>query len=62
MKRTVGSILCVLAILQIISLAVSPKEETTAHLIQRWALVGVMLAMGIPLSAASKKPESSDKK
>ncbi len=61
MKRAIGSILCIVAIVQIVSLSIGPKADTTAHRVQQWALVGVLLAIGIPLSAA-KKPEDSNKK
>jgi len=61
MKKAIGSIICIVAILQIVSLMIGPKVDTTAHRVQRWALVGVLLAIGIPLSAA-KKPQDSNKK
>jgi hypothetical protein len=62
MKKAIGSILCILAILRIVSLTVLPQEpDTTAHRVQDWALVAVFLTIGIALSAA-KKPEGSDKK
>jgi hypothetical protein len=62
MKKAVGIILCLLAILRILSLAIIPqKPATTAHRVQDWALVAVLLAIGIPLSAA-KKPQGSDEK
>jgi hypothetical protein len=62
MKRAIGSILCILAILRIMSLTVLPqKADTTAHRIQDWAMVAVLLAIGIPLSAAKKKPSDSPK-
>ena len=58
MKKAIGSILCVLAILRIFSLTVMPdKAETTAHRVQDWALVGVFLAIGIPLSTGKKKSD-----
>ncbi len=57
MKKTIGSILCILAIIRILSLTVLPqKPDTTAHRVQDWALVAVLLAAGIPLSAARKPP------
>jgi hypothetical protein len=62
MKRVIGSILCVLAILRMVSLIIGPKADTTAHQAQDWALVGVLLAIGIPLSAAKKKPVDPGKK
>jgi hypothetical protein len=61
-KQVIGSILCVLAVLRIVSLILGPKADTTAHRIQDWALVGVILAIGIPLSTAKKKPEDVGKK
>ena len=58
MKKAIGSILCILAILRIVSLIILPqKTDTTANRIQDWALVAVLLAIGIPLSA---KPQDSD--
>jgi len=48
------------AIAQIVNLMIGPKVDTTAHRVQSWALVGVLLAIGIPLSAA-KKPQDSNK-
>ena len=61
MKRALGSLLCIVAIAQIVNLMIGPKVDTTAHRVQSWALVGVLLAIGIPLSAA-KKPQDSNKK
>jgi hypothetical protein len=59
MKKAIGSILCILAILRIMSLTVLPqKPDTTAHRVQDWALVAVLLAIGVPLSSA-KKPQDS---
>ena len=60
MKRAIGSILCIVAILQIVSLSMGAIPDTTAHRVQQWALVGVLLAIGIPLSAG-KKPQDSNK-
>lgn len=61
MKKTIGSILCIVAILRIVSLTILPqKPDTAAHRVQDWALVAVLLAVGISLSAA-KKPQNSDK-
>jgi len=63
MKRIIGSILCILAILLIFGKIVPQKPDTAAHKIQDWAVIGVLLAIGIPLSAAKKKnPEGTDKK
>jgi hypothetical protein len=62
MKKAIGSILCIFAILRIVSLTILPqKADTTEHRIQDWALVAVLLAIGIPLSA-TKKPQESNKK
>lgn len=55
MKRVIGSILCILAILLLVENIISPKPDTTAHKIQDWAFVGVLLAIGIALSSAKKK-------
>ena len=62
MKRVIGSILCILAVLLIVGKMVPQKPDTTAHKIQDWAVIGVLLAIGIPLSTAKKKPEGTDKK
>jgi hypothetical protein len=61
MKKAIGSILCILAILRIINLSLGPKADTTAHRVQDWALVGVLLAIGIPLSSTKKMPPDSSK-
>jgi hypothetical protein len=58
MKRAVGSILCIVAILGIVGLMIGPPADTTAHLVQHWAAIGVFLAIGLALSAG-KKPQSS---
>ena len=61
MKKAIGSILCILAILRIVSLTILPqKADTTSHRVQDWALVAVLLAIGVSLSA-TKKPQDSDK-
>lgn len=62
MKRAIGSILCLLAILRIVSLLIGPKPDATAHRVQDWAVVAVLLAIGIPLSAAKKKSDEADEK
>lgn len=62
MKKGIGTVLCILAILQIASLIIVPKADTTAHRVQDWALVGVLLAVGIPLSQGKKKPTGTDNK
>ena len=62
MKKVIGSILCLVAIVLILSLIVGQKPDTTEHKIQDWAVIGVLLAIGIQLSTAKKKPESTDKK
>jgi hypothetical protein len=62
MKKAIGSILCVLAILLIFGKTVGQKADTTAHNIQDWAVIGVLLAIGVPLSQGKKKPKDSDKK
>ena len=63
MKRVLGSILCIVAILLIFGQIVpQPKPETTTQKIQDWAMIGVLLAIGIPLSSARKKTEDTDKK
>jgi len=62
MKRAIGSILCILAVLRIVTLIAGPAADTTAHRIQDWALVAVMLAIGIPLSLAKTKQADAEKK
>jgi hypothetical protein len=62
MKRAIGSILCILAVLRIVSFAIGPPADTKAHRIQDWALVGVLLAIGIPLSSAKGKQADAGKK
>jgi len=61
MKKAIGTILCILAILRIVSLTILPqKPDTTSNRIQDWALVAVLLTIGISLSA-TKKPQDSGK-
>ena len=63
MKRVIGSILCVAAILLIAGKIIPQKQaESTTEKIQDWAVISVLLAIGIPLSSAKKKPNGSDKK
>lgn len=62
MKNVIGIILCILAAFQIVYLGVAPKADTPAHRIQDWILVGVLLAIGIPLSKAKKKPQDTQAK
>ena len=58
MKRAIGSVLCILAMLRIVSLINGPPADTTAHRVQDWALVGVFLTIGIALSSVKKKPDN----
>ena len=60
MKKAIGSILCVVAILLVIGKIIPSKPETTAHKVQDWAVIGVLLAIGIPLSQAKKKSKESN--
>jgi hypothetical protein len=62
MKKVIGSILCIVAILLIFGHIVGQKPDTAAQKIQDWAVIGVLLAIGIPLSTGKKKPEGTDKK
>ena len=62
MKKTIGSILCLVAILRIVGLILGPKADTTAHRVQDWAFVAVLLSIGVPLSAAKKATHDSIKK
>lgn len=57
MKRVIGSILCILAILLMFGEIFPHKADTAAHKIQDWAVISVLLAIGIPLSGGKKKPE-----
>ena len=41
---------------------VGQKSDTPDHKAQDWALIGVLLAVGIPLSSGKKKSEGTDKK
>jgi uncharacterized membrane protein YbjE (DUF340 family) len=62
MKKVIGSILCIVAILLAFGHIVGQKSDTAAHNIQDWALIGVLLAIGVALSTGKKKPEGTDKK
>ena len=62
MKKVIGSILCFVAIVLILSHIIGQKPDITEHKIQDWAVIGVLLAIGIPLSTVKKKPESTNKK
>ena len=61
MKKVIGSILCIAAIGLIIGSLSGPKTSTATseQKIQNWAAVGVLLTIGIALSA-SKNSEASD--
>jgi hypothetical protein len=62
MKRVIGSILCILAILLIFGEIVPHKPDTVTQKIQDWAAIGVLLAIGIPLSGGKKRnSEDTDK-
>ena len=62
MKRVIGSILCFAAIMLIFVQIVGQKPESKSHKVQDWAVIGVLLAIGIALSTAKKKPEGTGKK
>jgi len=62
MKRAIGSILCVVAILLVFGKIVRQKAGTTAQNVQDWAVIGVLLAIGIPLSQGKKEPTDSGDK
>jgi uncharacterized membrane protein YbjE (DUF340 family) len=62
MKKVFGSLLCVVAIGLMFGHIVGQKSDTAAHNAQDWALVGVLLAVGIPLSSGKKKPKSNEEK
>jgi hypothetical protein len=59
--KILGSILCIMAVLLMLGHIVDQKPETSAHKIQDWALIGVLLAIGLPLSQGKKKPKDTDK-
>jgi len=61
MKKAVGSLLCIVAIIRVFSLVIGPPADTTAHRVQDWALVAVLLAIGIPLSSGRKQQDSVKK-
>jgi hypothetical protein len=62
MKKFIGSILCIAAILLIFGNFVGQKRDNTAHKIQNWAVIGVLLAFGIPLSSGKKKSDGTERK
>jgi predicted Kef-type K+ transport protein len=57
MKRAIGSILCFAAIMLIVGQTLKPTADTSAHKAQMWAVIGLMLAIGVPLSAAKKSSD-----
>jgi hypothetical protein len=57
-----GILLCIMAIGGIVHQILSPAPDTTEHKLQDWALTGVLLAIGIPLSKGKKKPKDMNKK
>ena len=57
MKKIIGIILCVVAIMFIFGRAFDPKPEAIEAKIQDWALIAVLLMVGVALSHAKKKPE-----
>ena len=56
MKKVIGSILCVVAVLLIVSKILPQKPETPTEKIQDYALIAVLLTTGVALSQAKKKP------
>ena len=61
MKKAIGSILCILAVLLILGTLVGQnKADTKAQKIQNWAAIGVLLAIGIPLSSGRGKRGETD--
>lgn len=62
MKKVFGSLLCIAAIGLMFNHIVGQKPDTAAHNAQDWALVGVLLAVGIPLSSGKKKSEETKEK
>lgn len=59
MKKAIGSILCIVAVFLIVGSIVGQEADTTEQKIQNWAFIGLLLAVGVPLSSG-KKPESTD--
>ena len=67
MKKAIGTILCVLGILLIVVKVIPGGKkpgppEPRADQIQDWAVIGVLLAIGVPLSQGKKKPQDTEKK
>ena len=60
--KIIGSLLCIAAVGLIFGHIVGQKPDSAAHNIQDWAVIGVLLAIGIPLSQGKKKPKDTDKK
>ena len=56
-----GIILCIAAIGLAFSHVTGPKLDTAQN-IQEWALVGVLLAVGLRLSQGKTKSKDTDKK
>ena len=55
MKRFIGNVFCILAILLIVSLSVSkPQRSKGKEQVQDWAVASVFLTLGLALS--KKKP------
>ena len=60
MKKVIGAILCFAAILLTCGKIEGQKADTPAHDIQDWAVIAVLLAIGIPLSMGTKNPGDKD--
>ena len=60
MKRAIGSLLCIVAAFLIVGSVIGQEPDITAHKVQNWAFIGVLLVIGIPLSSGKKKSEDAD--
>lgn len=54
MKKTLGNVLCLLAAVRIASFFTMPSHDTQSHQIQDWAFAGVLLTVGLALSASKE--------
>ena len=62
MNKVIGNILCVVAALLILGKLIGQKPDMEVNNIQDWAVIGVLLAIGVALSSGKKKPAAVEKK
>jgi hypothetical protein len=62
MKQIIGSIFCIIAILLIAGRILGQKADTPEHNAQDWAVIGVLLALGVAFSNKKKKSEGTEDK